>query len=509
MSAAPGHRTSADPTVGRLIHTVLQPGFAGSQRPPDWLTAAVERGLGGVVYFSHNIGDVATTRGLSDRLHDAGEVLIATDEEGGIVSRLGARDGSQHVGAAALGRADDVAATREVGGAIGADLRASGIDVDLAPVVDVNSNPDNPVIGVRSFGATAPLVARHAVAYAAGLQSVGVAATAKHFPGHGDTAVDSHVGVPRVDASLEVMRERELAPFAAIVSSGVRAVMTAHVIVPAIDPRRPATISPTVLSVLRRDLGFDGVIISDALDMGAIRDTIGLGEGCVQALLAGADVLGLGNPVLGADRPDKDLRVFTEAYDALLHAVQDHRLPVDRLEEAAERIDALRAWRRAQPTSVAAGTSADRSVARRALARRGAVTLPHGPLQLLDVRRLRNVAAGALPATTVQAIVEAHPGSTITPAFALPAAVEGHADRDDLIARDDLPVADVIVTGSPGHDVVEDEQRRKALAANPDALVVVLGYARGDEPLDGARRAIWTFGDSVPTARAVAELLAR
>ena len=500
---------TADPTVDRLIHTVLQPGFAGAQRPPDWLAAAVERGLGGVVYFSHNIGDVDTTRRLSDLLHAAGEVLIATDEEGGIVSRLGARAGSPHIGAAALGRADDVTATREVARAIGADLRRSGIDVDLAPVVDVNSNPDNPVIGVRSFGASAHLVARHGVAYVDGMQAVGVAATAKHFPGHGDTAVDSHVGTPRVDATPDVLRERELAPFAAVIASGVRAVMTAHVIVPAIDPQLPATISPTVLSLLRRDLGFDGVIMSDALDMGAISDTIGLGEGCVRALLAGADLLGLGNPVLGADYPDKDRRVFTEAYDALLRAVGDGRLPVDRLEEAAHRIDVLRAWRREGPRSVSATPMADFTVARRALASRGAVTLPDGPVQLLDVRRMRNVAAGALPTTTVQAIMDAHPGSTLTAAFVLSAAVEGHAGEDDLRPRDDLPAADVVVTGSPGHDELEDVQLRKALAANPDALVVVMGYARGDEALDGAHRAVWTFGDSVPTARAVAELLAR
>jgi len=498
-----------DPKVDRLVHAVLQPGFAGAERPPDWLATAVERGLGGVVYFSHNVGDADQTRLLSDRLHAVGDVLIATDEEGGIVSRLGARDGSRHVGAAALGRVDDAAATREVGMAIGADLLRSGIDIDLAPVVDVNSNPDNPVIGVRSFGSTAPLVARHAVAYAEGVQSAGVAATAKHFPGHGDTAVDSHVGLPRVDAPMTVLRDRELAPFAAVVAGGVRAVMTAHVIVPAIDPGHPATISPSVLSVLRRDLGFDGVIMSDALDMGAISDTIGLGEGCVQALLAGVDLLGLGNPVLGAEHPDKDQRIFATAYDALWSAVREDRLPIGRLEEAAERVEALRAWRSAQHGTVTASAAADLSVARRAIASRGAVSLPDGPLRLLDVRRTRNVAAGALPMTSVHAILDPRPGSSVTSAFVQPAAVEGHADRGELTVRDDLPVADVVVTSSPGRDDAEDEQLRRALQANPDALVLVTGYAQGDEELCGARQAIWTFGDSVPTAAAVAELLAR
>lgn len=510
-------RTGTDPSVDRLVHGVLQPGFAGAQRPPRWLADAVQRGLGGVVYFSHNIGDVATTAQLSRQLHELGEVLVATDEEGGIVSRLGARGGSPHVGAAMLGRVDDADATRAVGAAIGADLRASGIDIDLAPVVDVNSNPDNPVIGVRSFGSTAPLVSRHAVAYAEGLQSVGVAATAKHFPGHGDTAVDSHVGLPRVDAPLELLRERELAPFAAAVRAGVRCVMTAHVIVPALDPSRPATISPAVLSMLRDELGFGGVVMTDALDMGAISDTIGLGEGCVQAVLAGADLLGLGNPVLGADRPDKDERIFTEAHSALSAAVAEGRLPVARLEEAAHRVRALRDWQRTRPatgpTASQPDGAADQSVARRALATRGTICLPATPLQVVDVRRRRNVAAGALPALTVGAVLDSAPGSCLTSAFVLPDAVEGHADAADgpaaLTVRPDLPTADVVVTGSPGQDRAEDEQLQRCLQRNPDALVVVVGYADGTEELSGARRVLWTFGDSLPTAAAVAELLRR
>lgn len=500
---------TADPTVDRLVHAVLQPGFAGRQAPPRWLAEAVGRGLGGVVYFSHNIGDVETTAALSQQLHELGDVLIATDEEGGIVSRLGARAGSPHVGAAMLGRVDDVDATRAVGAAIGADLAASHIDIDLAPVVDVNSNPNNPVIGVRSFGASPQLVARHAVAYVEGLQSAGVAATAKHFPGHGDTAVDSHVGLPRVDAPLEVLRRRELAPFADAVRAGVRAVMTAHVILPALDPLRPATISAPVLSMLRSELGFDGVIMTDALDMGAIRDTIGLGEGCVQALLAGADLLGLGNPVLGATSSDKDVRVFTEAREAVFRAIDEGRLPVARLEEAASRVDALRRWRRSHGRELPPDDgAADLSVARRSLVTRGSVRLTARPLQVLDIRRQRNVAAGALPARTVQAVLVAAPGSSVRSAFVLPDAVEGHADGSELAVRADLPIADVVVTGSPGHDPAESAQLRAALAANPDALVLVLGYATGTEELSGARRVVWTFGDSVPTATAVAELLA-
>nr|WP_279672465.1 glycoside hydrolase family 3 N-terminal domain-containing protein [Flexivirga meconopsidis] len=467
--------------------------------------------MGGVVYFSHNIGDVTETAALSARLHGLGEVVITTDEEGGIVSRLGARGGSPHVGAAALGRADEPALTRLVAAAIGRDLAASGIDVDLAPVVDVNSNPDNPVIGVRSFGATAELVSRHGVAYVEGLQGVGIAATAKHFPGHGDTAVDSHVGLPRVEAPIAVLRERELAPFAAVVAAGVRAVMTAHVIIGAVDPDRPATISPAALRLLRDELGFNGVIMSDALDMGAIRDTIGLGEGCVQALLAGADLLGLGNPVLGADHPDNDERVFTEARSAVLAATHQGRLPVGRLEEAAARVEELRRWCTERAGAAGAGdveTDSDRLVAQRSLAVRGDVRLPAAPQRIVDLRRQRNVASGALTAPVVAALVNARPGSAVTSAFTLRGGGEGQAATEELVARTDLPRPDVIIVGSPARDELERSELRKALRRNPNALLVALGYVTDDDPLEGASRVIRTFGDSVPTGRAVVRLVA-
>ncbi|WP_212755953.1 glycoside hydrolase family 3 N-terminal domain-containing protein [Flexivirga aerilata] len=507
-----------DPAVDRLVHRVLKPGFAGRSAPPAWLSRAVETGLGGVVYFSHNIGDVEQTAALSAQLHAAGEVLIATDEEGGIVSRLGARGGSPHVGAAALGRADDPGLTRRVAAAIGHDLAASGIDIDLAPVVDVNSNPANPVIGVRSFGATAELVSRHGVAYVEGLQHTGIAATAKHFPGHGDTAVDSHVGLPHVDAPMEVLRERELAPFAAVVRAGVQAVMTAHVIIGAVDPDRPATISPAALRMLRDELGFDGVIMSDALDMSAIRDTIGLGEGCVQALLAGADLLGLGNPVLGADHPGSDERVFAEARGALVDAAMQGRLPVGRLEEAADRVDRLWQWCGSHGPGRPGGqgdaradanadAEADRIAAARSLAVRGAMALPGRPLQIVDLRRQRNVASGALTASVVTALVHARPGSVVTSAFTSGGGGEGQAGDDRLLAHADLPVADVLVVGAPARDATERDQLRAALQRNPAALVVALGYVTDDEELEGATHVIRTFGDSVPTGQAVAQLV--
>ncbi len=272
------------------------PSFAGTTAP-GWVIDAIDAGLGGLCYFGHNIVSPEQVATLSRQLHDRGPVLISIDEEGGIVTRLHARHGSPHVGAAVLGRGP-TAVTREVATLIAAEIRAAGIDIDLAPVADVNSSPANPVIGVRSFGDDPETVAGHVTAFVGGLQAHGVAACVKHFPGHGDTVVDSHVGLPVVDADLATLRVRELVPFKAAVDSGARCIMTAHAVYPAIDDQ-PGTISSQVLGLLRDELGFDGVIISDAIDMQAISGTIGFAEGAVRALMAGVDLVGLGNPVLG------------------------------------------------------------------------------------------------------------------------------------------------------------------------------------------------------------------
>ena len=224
---------------------------------------------------------------------------------------------------------------------MGRRLRDVGVDVALAPVVDVNADPRNPVIGVRSFGATPDLVARHGAAFVRGLQAAGVAACAKHFPGHGSTHTDSHLALPTVDDPVEVLRDRDLAPFAAVVEAGTRCIMTAHVVFPAYDDR-PATLSPVLLGLLRRELGFDGVVITDALDMKAIADTVGHGEGAVQSIAAGADLICIGNPGF-PENYDAD-RQLGVVVDALVAAVHDGRLPADRLEQAAERVSRLRAW---------------------------------------------------------------------------------------------------------------------------------------------------------------------
>ncbi len=188
--------------------------------------------------------------------------------------------GSSRPGNFALGAVDDPALTEAVARDLGAELAAAGITLNYAPDADVNSNPANPVIGVRSFGADPALVARHTAAWVRGLQAGGVAACAKHFPGHGDTRVDSHHDLPRITADRARLDACELAPFRAAVAAGVQAVMTGHLLVPALDPELPATLSQRILGGLLRDeLGFSGVVVTDAVEMRAVADRYGFAGG--------------------------------------------------------------------------------------------------------------------------------------------------------------------------------------------------------------------------------------
>ena len=236
---------------------------AGSTR---WL----ERGLGGITLFAYNVRDPEQLAGLTAALRaERPELLISIDEEGGDVTRLEAEHGSSYPGNLALGAVDDVALTEEVASAIAGELARAGVNLNLAPVADTNTNPRNPVIGVRSFGSDPELVARHVAAFVTGTQRQGVAACAKHFPGHGDTAVDSHRELPTVGGDLAAA----LLPFRAAIAAGVQAVMTGHLLVPGLD-EAPATISRPILSgLLRGELGFDGLIVTDALEMQGISRT--------------------------------------------------------------------------------------------------------------------------------------------------------------------------------------------------------------------------------------------
>ncbi|WP_245734490.1 glycoside hydrolase family 3 protein [Nocardioides exalbidus] len=320
--------------VRALALQVQLPGFHGTTLPDDY-RALLEEGLGGICYFGSNTaGGPDSIRALSAAITAANPLaVIAVDEEGGDVSRLHTLEPSPVLGAAALGGAGDFRLTESVGRWIGHELAAVGITLDLAPVADINCNPDNPVIGTRSFGTEPDDVAAHVSAWTRGLQATGVGACAKHFPGHGDTATDSHLALPRIDVDAQTLAERELVPFAGVVQAGIASVMTSHIVVPAIDPDRPATLSPAVLRLLREDLGFDGVIVSDALDMAGASAETGIPEAAVLALAAGCDLLCIG--------PDKPASLVEEIRDAVVRAVDEGRLTRERLADAVGRVRAL------------------------------------------------------------------------------------------------------------------------------------------------------------------------
>lgn len=336
--------TPAD-VLTRDALTVLQPGFVGTTAP-EWLLRLLGEGLGSVGLFARNIESPEQLAALTAQLRAVRpEVLVAADEEGGDVTRLEARGGSSFPGNLALGAVDDLKLTRAVAAELGRRLAACGVNFNWAPSADVNSDPGNPVIGVRSFGADPELVARNTAAYVEGLQSAGVAACVKHFPGHGDTATDSHLAMPRIDVDRATLEARELVPFRAALAAGSKVVMSAHILVPSLDPELPATLSPAVLTGLLRapreqgGLGYDGLIVTDGIEMEAISATYGIERGSVMALVAGADAICVGGGL-------SDEQTVLTLRDAIAAAVRDGSLPAERLADAAARVRALAAWAR-------------------------------------------------------------------------------------------------------------------------------------------------------------------
>ncbi|GHH54331.1 glycoside hydrolase family 3 protein [Streptomyces candidus] len=337
--------TRSTDTLTRDALAVLQPGFTGTTAP-DWLLRSVGEGLSSVGLFGRNIASPGQLAALTAQLRaERDDVLVAIDEEGGDVTRLEVRGGSSFPGNLALGAVDDTDLTREVARELGRRLAECGVNLNWAPSADVNSDPGNPVIGVRSFGADPHLAARHTAAYVEGLQASGVAACTKHFPGHGDTNVDSHHDLPRIDVGLDTLHARELVPFRAAIAAGSKTVMSAHILLPALDPTRPATLSPQILTgLLREELGYQGLIITDGMEMQAISATYGIERGSVLAIAAGADAI-----CVGGGLADEGTVLLLR--DALVAAVRSGELPEERLADAAARVRSLATWTQRARTS--------------------------------------------------------------------------------------------------------------------------------------------------------------
>ncbi len=298
------------------------------------------RPSGFTLFRSLNIDTPAQVRRLTASLQEIARslglppFLIAADQEGGQLTAIG-EETTALPGNMALGAIDSVELSRKAGEVLGRELAAMGINVDYAPVCDISSNPNNPVIGIRSFGENAERVSALAQAMIDGIQAQGIAATAKHFPGHGDTDGDSHHGRTLVHHSLDRLRKVEFRPFESAIQSGVKLIMTAHIAVPAIDgdDAPPATLSPAILtSILREELKYDGIIVADSLEMRAIRQGEALGGEAVKAVNAGSDIL-----ILGTNTTDQ-LRVR----QGLLRAWNEKRLDLAKISASAKRIALLK-----------------------------------------------------------------------------------------------------------------------------------------------------------------------
>jgi beta-N-acetylhexosaminidase len=450
---------------------VLLPGFRGTTLPP-WLRARLEAGLAGVCLFGENIVSDEQVSQLCAQIHAANpSAVIAIDEEGGDVTRLAYATGSPYPGNALLGRLDDVGVTASVARAVASRLATVGVTLNLAPVADINSNPLNPVIGVRSFGSDGELVARHVAAWTAAHEAVGVATSVKHFPGHGDVAVDSHVDLPVLDIPAALLRVRELAPFQAAITAGAQTVMTSHIVVPTVDPAGPATFSAPILGgLLRGELGFTGVIVSDALDMHGASGSIGIPAAAVRALVAGVDLLCIGT----RNTDDQLTEIETELADAIASGV----LPAARLAEAASRVAGL------APTQTHRGAGGELPDAARIAS-------------AFDVRPGAGMPAGA----RVIQIETAHNNAIGTVPWGLAAA---DVPVGTLFVGDALPTGPLVLVGKDNH---RHPWVRTLIDTARDAgptLVVDMGWPSPDRSYAD----VATFGASRAVGSALAAWLA-
>ncbi len=484
--------------ITTTVERVLLVSLPGA-RLPDLTARWLERGLAGVVLFARNIPDWRAFRELCRSIRDLKpDALIALDEEGGSVTRMEATTGSSWPGARVLGVVDDLALTARAAATIANRLAAAGANVNLAPVADVVTCAANPVIGNRSFGPEPGLVARHVGQWVRATQAAGVAACAKHFPGHGATATDPHVDLPVVKLDRETLMQVHVAPFKAAIDAGVVMLMTAHVLYEGIDDR-PATLSRTLLEDLaRKQLGFQGVIVTDALNMGAIARHTGVMTGAVEALRAGADLLCV----------DGSLALQQEVMTGLRDAVQAHLLGLERLEEAADRVTRL-ASRLAPSSEALPGEGAGGvpyapgnfelglAAARRAL-RAGPLPEPLDGAPFVVELDALSTGAGEIRMHLADALRQRHPATT-----GMMVSRGGTLDVHEAVAAaGGRPI--VLGTRDAYRKPPQARLVSDVLVAAPSAVLVALG-SEADTEL--APRAVPARGDAPPNLVAVAEVL--
>lgn len=375
------------------IGQMLICGFHGTEAGGEVKRFVAEHQIGGVIYFARNVQSVRQAARMSSDLQrtarDSGNIplWISIDQEGGMVARI-TEGVALMPGNMALAAAGSLELAYRSAYISGKELRALGINMNFAPVLDVNNNARNPVIGVRSFGESPQLVAEYGAKVIHGLQDANVAATAKHFPGHGDTAVDSHLDLPAVAHDRERIKQVELVPFRRAIAAGIDAIMSAHIYFPALEPKKlPVTLSRTVLTgLLREELAYEGVIMTDCMEMNAIAEHYGTVKAAVMAVEAGADTILISHRA--------DLQV--EAIDAIERAVRDGQLSEERIDASVRRLLALKAKRGVlkeqdvlPPEEIQVGSTEHREVARQVS--EASITLVRNEASMLPLKRERTL----------------------------------------------------------------------------------------------------------------------
>jgi beta-N-acetylhexosaminidase len=504
--------------IAHAIGQKLLLAFKGKDKPSEEIIHALReyRASGITLFRPFNVEDPSQLRQLTDQLQRLARglrlppLLIATDQEGGQLMAVG--NGTTPLpGNMALGATGSSELARRAGEVLGRELAAMGINVNYAPCVDVNLNPNNPVVGIRSFGENPHEVARLASAMIEGIQSQGVAATAKHFPGHGDTVSDSHHGLPSLPHSLERLRTVEFPPFQASIKADVKMIMSAHLALPALDgaDAPPATLSRNILkNLLRKQLGFEGVIITDAMDMNAIRQGDYLGEDALRAVNAGADLL-----LLTSDPSDQE-----RVHKALTEAAQNNVLDMEEVWASANRISKLKEWITksiVHPDPSVIGCAEHQKVAVEIA--EGSITLVRDHARLLPLRLKSDTRIGVVTPRP-EDLTPADTSSYLTPALASSIRLY-HANVNEFIlprAPDESDISailqqlreyDVIILGTLNacHQPGQQAFVHEVLKTSIPTIVVALRLPYDLTSFPGAPTYVCTYSILEPSLRALAK----
>ena len=480
----PSVRTALPVDLDEAAHRCLVAGFEGTTVVPDTLKRLIDRGLGGVILFTRNVRDAEQVRRLTDTLRALRpDLLVAIDNEGGGIGHLVAAGAPEVPGSYALGVVDDPALTARCADALAGHLAALGITASYAPVADVQRKADNPIVRTRAFGSEPELVSRHLSAWIAATEARGIASCAKHFPGHGGTLTDSH---HELAVDPRPYEELDLEPFRAAIAAGVPMLMSAHVVFPALDANRPATLSRRILGdLLRHELEFEGVLVSDALEMKAIADLYGEAAGARIALAAGADQVIVAVP---------DLRVTLECRDAVLEALRDGVLAEERVREAAGRVQRL-AERYATPAAEVAPWDAEAGLE---AARRAVRVPPMGVrgAHVVDLFPAPHPALNWGGEDLLTQVLAVDPTATGTAVAGEPADLEGVA-AEILAKAGGAPL--VVATCDAGLYPWQGRLRDALVVRRPGAVQVATGLPDGG--------AVCSYGRGRVNLRAVAEVL--